>query len=90
MARYRSRPAEIEADQWFPGKDVRGVEFGYEAIDPTDLHPTYRLRAYVTTIHGQRSYLDPGDWVADEGDGVHFYPIKPDKFEKRWDPIRES
>jgi hypothetical protein len=74
MARYRSRPAEIEADQWFPGKAVRGVEWD-------------GMRPFVTTIHGQRSYLDPGDWVADEGDGVHFYPIKPDKFEKRWESV---
>jgi hypothetical protein len=73
--RFRTRLREIEAEQWFPGKEVPGVS---ETVDG---------EFYVVTIHGQRAYLAPGDWVVPESDGVHNYPIKSYEMAARYDPI---
>jgi hypothetical protein len=91
MARYRKRPIEVEAKQWFPGRYVQGVrkETPDEAVlivvDKTRFQQ--QSRAYVITIHGQRAYLDPGDWVIAESDGEHFYPCKPDEFARIYEPV---
>jgi hypothetical protein len=93
MPKFRSRPATIEATQWFPGVEHPGVRAeasyatiggrggGSQTVRQPDNH-------YVTTIHGQKAYLEPGDWVVTEPDGVHHYPVKPDVFEKRWELVR--
>jgi len=71
MAKYRKKPKIDEATQWFPGKYVEGVF----SNGTGDEHG-----AYVITIHGQRAYLAPGDFVVTEPDGIHHYPCKPDIF----------
>jgi hypothetical protein len=74
MARYRSKPITIEATQWSPGRVVAGVQEDESG------------RPYVVTIHGQRAYLKPGDWVITEPDAEHHYPCKPDIFAARYEP----
>jgi hypothetical protein len=76
MARYRKRPLEIEAEQWFPDKQVQGVYWNNR----------YQ-KFYVVTIHDQDAYLDPGDWVTGESDGEHHYPCKPDEFERIYEAV---
>jgi hypothetical protein len=76
VARFRSRPAVTEADQWWPGKDVPGVHPGLEG----------EYGPYVVTVHGQRAFLAPGDYVVKEPVGDGYYPCKPAVFEKRWEP----
>lgn len=44
-------------------------------------------RAYVMTLHEQKVYLEPGDWVVAEPDGVHFYPIKDSVFKGLYEAI---
>jgi hypothetical protein len=73
MARYRKKPVVVEAVQWFPGRDVPGVYGDGE-------------RYYVVTIHAQRAYLDPGDWVITEPDPRFHYPCKPDVFAATYEP----
>jgi hypothetical protein len=74
--RFRSKVREIEAEQWFPGKQIPGVsvEDPYRregwAQDPGP-PPGLPTRHFVVTIHRQRAYLDPGDWVVPESDGEH-------------------
>lgn len=76
--RFRSKLAYCEAEQWFPGRnDTPGVH--YEV-------GLNKFRAYVVTIHGQSVTLEPGDWVIQEPDGIHYYPCKPDIFVRRWEP----
>jgi hypothetical protein len=84
--RYRKRPVEVEAEQWFPGKDVPGVRHfaGSAAKSPGDLGLSECW--FVVTIHGQHAYLTPGDWVITESDGVHHYPCKPDEFARIYEP----
>lgn len=77
MAKFRSRPAEIEAEQfvaysdrWPPGVQVEEGE-----------------APFVVTAHGQRVYLEGGEWIVKEPTGDGYYPVKPDIFEKRWELI---
>ena len=42
---------------------------------------------WVETIHkGQSVTLADGDWVIPEPDGIHFYPCKPEIFQKTYEP----
>ena len=90
--RFRSKPVEIEAEQWFPGKDIPGVhseecwtEIGHRSGQAQRFRQPDRF--YVVTIHRQKVYLEPGDYVVTEPDGQHFYPVKPDIFTARWEPV---
>lgn len=65
----------VEAEQWFRGQSVEGVSLDDEGV------------AYVVTIHGQRAWLSPGDWVIKEPDGIHHYPCKPDIFEATYEKM---
>lgn len=78
MAKFRKRPIVIEAVQFddIPANDPAGV---YRR--PEDNAP------YVVTVHLQRCYLVAGDWIIPEPDGVHYYPCKPDIFEKTYEAV---
>lgn len=79
--KYISIPTEIEATQWFFGVEIPGVRFTTDK-DSGWLSPGL---AYVVTIHGQRAYLDPGDWVVTEPTNPdRHYPVKPDVFKMRY------
>jgi hypothetical protein len=86
--KYRKKPIVVEAEQWFPGKYVRGVtEAAYNVEDGKA-----RLSGYghVVTIHGEHAKVVPGDWVITEPDGEHHYPCKPDIFEATYEPVKEE
>lgn len=77
MPRYRKKPVVIDAEQFVNGvSDPVGVFRREEDASP-----------YVVTIHGQRCYIEPGDWIIPEPDGVHFYPVKPDIFAATYEPV---
>ena len=76
--RFRSKQVEVEAGQYLLDVPLpRGVAFAFTS-------------PYVVTIHLQRVYVEPGDWIVVEPDGEHFYPVKPDVFVKRWEPILDG
>lgn len=90
--KYRSKPIIIEAEQWFPGKELKGVTgdkadklcgcamLGFDGSKP-----------HVHTIHaGQGVFIEPGDYIIPEPDGIHYYPCKPDIFEKKYEPLEKS
>lgn len=79
MAKFRKKPIVVEAEQWFPGKEVAGVHFGYS----TD--PENRGRAVVTTLEGVM-YVSKGDWIITGVNGEK-YPCKPDIFEKTYEAV---
>ena len=72
--RYRAKPTTIEAEQWFPGKDLPGVLWENGV-------------SMVRTAHGDLIALEPGDYVIEEplAPGRH-YPCKRFVFERRWEP----
>ncbi len=75
--KFRSKPIEVEAFQWLGSGNPShpAVYCGDDQL------------WYVVTIHGQRAYLAPGDWVITEPDGKHHYPCKPDIFAARYQKI---
>jgi hypothetical protein len=87
MAKYRKKPVIVEAEQWFPGKDVEGVidmaQFSEIYLLPENQH----LRYQVKTLEGFH-VVSPWDWIIT---GIHGekYPCKPDIFEKTYELVEE-
>jgi hypothetical protein len=88
MAKYRKKPVTVEAYQ-FRMPEERPKASGPDRHQPgvywTDfgsiiMHPS------VTTIHGQRTWIEDGDWIILEPDGQHYYPCKADIFEATYEP----
>lgn len=95
--KFRKKPVVVEAHQWIgPDILVPGVmrECGFRGctFDPSFgvFLPNAETRHMVVTAHGQAVYLEPGDWVVPEPDGVHFYPVKPDIFAATYEPVDEA
>lgn len=93
MAKYRKRPVVVEAEQWFPGKEVPGV-FMYQPEDAViggKGHGEMRFSQgpfpAVTTAHGQVTRVVAGDWIIAEPDGRGYYPCKPDIFAATYEPV---
>jgi hypothetical protein len=79
MPKYRKKPVEIEAVQWFEGDQVEGVQdlamlsemyFSKSAADG---------RYFVQTLEGMMQ-VSNGDWIITGVKGER-YPCKPDIFE---------
>ena len=78
--KFRKKPVEVEANQFL----------GNQASDPVGVFRREEDRSpYVVTIHDQRCYIEPGDWILPEPDGVHYYPVKPAIFAATYDPVVE-
>ena len=73
--KYRRRPTIVDAEQWQPGKDIPGVQMDID------------LGAFVVTVHRQRVYLQPGDYVVQEPDGKYYYPVQDEIFEATYEKI---
>ena len=71
--KYRKKPIVIEAEQWFPGKDIKGVIYGSH----TD--------AFIETLEGDMKVLD-GDWVI-TGIMGEKYACRPDIFEATYEKV---
>lgn len=95
MPRYRNRPREIEATQWFPSKVVEGVfeeaTFSVADSSPPGAFPAITREAnryFVVTMQRQKVYIKPGEYVVAESDGMHHYPIDSDEFDKLYERVR--
>ncbi len=75
MARYRKKPIVIEAEQWFPGTEIDGVE-------QTKATPRSAL---ISTLEGPL-HVSPGDWII-TGVAGEKYPCKPDIFEATYEKV---
>lgn len=78
MTKYRRKPGQpIEAERFLQGGDLpRGVITNAAGLEP-----------YVVTIHGHATPVADGDWILPEPDGVHYYPVKPQIFERTYDEV---
>lgn len=76
MARFRKKPGEIEATQWFKHGDHPAVR-----SDPS----LRRDQGWVTTLEGVH-VVTPGDWIITGVKGEH-YPCKPDIFEATYEAV---
>jgi len=82
MAKFRRKPTEVEAFQWFQN----GTENPRNAVKHA-LIDLGTAAFCVTTIHGQKTIVVDGDWIITEPDGEHYYPCKPDIFEAIYEPV---
>lgn len=93
MPKYRKKPVVVIAEQFTDNKPCQGVYGGYIhqrrciACLPEKNYEIYGPS--VITIHGQVTKVADGDWIIDEGDGLHFYPCKPHIFEATYEPVGE-
>lgn len=85
--RYRKKPVEIEAEQWFPERKVDGVEFPVmnSASAPAGIHHNQGI---IHTLEGNH-VVTSGDWVITGVKGEK-YACKPDIFEMTYDPVERG
>jgi hypothetical protein len=96
--RYRSKPTEIEAYQLtkelIAAHVLDKVPLPGVRMMGSNRHPERRevwsTRQCVTTIQGQRVYVEPGEWIVREPDCVHYYPIADDVFHRKYEPIESQ
>jgi len=83
MAKYRKKPIIIKAEQYTEkGKFVTGMCISDECYEAGITTP------HVHTAHNnQLVYVEIGDYIIPEPDGIHYYPCKPDIFEDTYDSI---
>ena len=92
MAKFRSKPTEIDAVQWFPGVEHPGIhryalKTPIVCDDPFTLGEPTEWAYEIMTMHEQYVSLSPGDWIVAEPVPDRYYPIKPDVFAKKYEPI---
>lgn len=87
MATYRKKPVVIDAEQWYPGKEVEGCT--YPAPDkPASLIGEY---GFCATAEGGL-YVTPGDWILKGNSkdlGVHYWVNKPDYFNENYEAVNQ-
>ena len=80
MARYKTKPCEIEAIQWTGKNIIELLDWGQGKIlwnDADDL--------FIDTLEG-RLKANINDYII-KGLRGEFYPCKPDVFEKKYEAI---
>ena len=82
--KYRKKPIIIEAEQWFPGVKIEGVEELFYAIPAGK--PAGEAR--IETLEGKMK-VSPGDWIITGVNGEK-YPCKPDVFKKTYELFEEN
>jgi hypothetical protein len=85
MAKFLRKPTIVEAEQWFPGKQVSGVTEVIFSDGPNGATKSCGY-GHCVTIHGEVTKVSPGDWVITEPDGEHHYPCKDEIFRATYDP----
>lgn len=94
MAKYRKRPVVVEAEQWFPGVDIKGMvnafknpETGVVYSNEAEAEDGYEIVAAIRTLEGWHE-VSPGDYVITGIKGER-YPCKPDIFEATYEPCED-
>lgn len=91
MPKYRKRAVEIEAVQ-FEVDHILGAKPMPAGVvteregDASSLEGQ-RVRYYVVTIQHQKVYVEPGEWIITEFDGLHHYPCSDAVFRATYDPV---
>ncbi len=81
--KYKRISTIIEAEQYISyGKLVKGM------CNSRTCYASGNTSPHVHTIHdNQIVNLELGDYIIPEPDGLHYYPCKPDIFEKTYERI---
>ena len=85
MAKYKSKPVFIEAEQFF--RPVLSLVCSQDGVCQCEQGSG---RGHLHTMHkGQTVDLENGDWIVPEPDNEHFYPIKDEVFRNKYELIEE-
>ena len=77
--KFKSRKTKIiEANQYLKRGEL-----------PLGLRTREDGSTYVVTIQGQEVTVHLGEWVVQESDGIHYYPISRDEFPFLYEPIKD-
>lgn len=100
MARYRKRPAIVEATQYNGPRSIAKADLeAYLAADPGGVpgvgwdikaSDSAILFPFVTGADGQETWVEPGDWIVAEPDGGSHSAHKPDIFAATYEPVTEG
>lgn len=86
MARFRKKPVEVEAVQWFPGKEVPGVVRRTKIVPRFDeFDEPYQEYFCIDTLEGELT-VRSGDWII-TGVAGERYPCKPDIFALTYEAV---
>lgn len=81
MPKFKKRPVIIEAEQYLSKRNWLPKGICDDGNCPSQPEP------HVHTIHdNQVVFVENGDWIIPEPNGVNYYPCKPDIFEKTYEP----
>ena len=78
MGKFQKKPVVIDAEQWFPGRDVDGV------VEQPPSGPNEEPIGIVKTLEGDM-IARPGDWIITGVEGEK-YPCKDEIFQKTYEP----
>lgn len=81
MAKYKTKPCEIEAIQWTGKNIIELLDWGQGKILWNDVDDLF-----IDTLEG-RMKADINDYII-KGLRGEFYPCKPDVFEKKYEKIK--
>ena len=81
MARYKTKPCEIEAIQWTGKNIIELLDWGQGKILWNDVDDLF-----IDTLEG-RMKANINDYII-KGLRGEFYPCKPDVFEKKYEEIK--
>lgn len=81
MARYKTKPCEIEAIQWTGKNIIELLDWGQGKILWNDVDDLF-----IDTLEG-RMKASINDYII-KGLRGEFYPCKPDVFEKKYEKIK--
>lgn len=81
--RFRKKNIEVEAVQYTEyGKLTTGM------CNSVSCHCSGNKEPHVHTIHdNQIVYLEIGDFIIPEPDGIHFYPCRPNIFRETYEEV---
>lgn len=82
--KFRKKPVVIEAEQWWPDKEINGVRIIYDV----DSNKNIKQYGAIDTLEGVMR-VSSGDWVITGVNGEK-YPCKPDIFEKTYEKFEDT
>lgn len=86
--KYRFRYHDVEAEQWFPRKEIKGVS--HKKHKMSDGSEEDDLWAHCIDYNGTSVMIYPGDWIIkQENDDVIITVCQKDDFEKFYEKIKE-
>lgn len=76
--RYKKRPVTVDAQQWRPGTNIRGLRARFlEGVGHV---------AWFNDSDGEPHKVTPGDWIVRDNDG-EMHVVPDPKFQALYEPV---